>query len=135
MRLKVTYCFLLLTLVLSTRDGLAQAPLCNPNMVMTPNASSFVVIPNPKGIALPGAFTIEFWAQSSSFVPFSGLLEQGNNGNTGPFSIRFTSGSSLTIALTLNTGSATLTTPNIQNVQNWQHYAVTFIPNDTIRFY
>ncbi|MDP4220726.1 MAG: choice-of-anchor D domain-containing protein, partial [Bacteroidota bacterium] len=104
-------------------------------MLVTPNASSYAVIPNPRGISLPGAFTIEFWALSSSFAPHAGLVEQANNGDTGAFSIGFTSGDSIGVSLRLNTGITNLATPNIADIQLWNHYAVTFTPGDSIRIY
>ncbi len=133
MRVRFPYCLFFLFLACQTESGFAQS--CEMNMLATPNASSYAVIPNPKGISLPGAFTIEFWAQSVSFVPHAGLIEQVNNGNNGAFSIGFTSGSALIVTLHLNNGIVTVTSPDIQNIQNWQHYAVTFTPNDSIRIY
>jgi len=104
-------------------------------MLFIANTSSYAVVPNPKNISLSSAFTIEFWAQSSSFIAHAGLLEQVNKGDTGAFSIGFTSGDSLVVTLKLNTGIITLTTANIPNIQDWQHYALTFTPNDSIRIY
>jgi hypothetical protein len=104
------------------------------NMLAVPDANSYAVIPNSK-FSLPGAFTIEFWAQSTSFVPYSGLLEQTNNGDTGAFSIGFTSGNAIAVSLRLDNGITTLVTSDIPNVQNWQHYAITLTPNDSIRIY
>src|SRR5947207_14851431 len=89
MRRIFTYFSLLIFLALSAEKNFAQAPDCEKNMLLVPNASSYVVIPNPKGISLTGAFTIEFWAQSSSFAAHSGLIEQLNKGDTGAFSIGF----------------------------------------------
>lgn len=123
----------MILLFAAANNGFAQD--CEKNMLVIPNSASYAVIPNPKGISLPGAFTIELWAKSSSFVPSSGLIEQVNKGDTGAFSIRFTSGSSIAVSLKLNTGIVNLTTATITNIQNWQHYALTFTPNDSIRFY
>ena len=127
-----TYCFLIF-LFAAANESIAQE--CQKNMLVIPNASSYAVIPNPKAVSLPGAFTIELWAKSSSFVPSSGLVEQVNKGDTGAFSIRFTSGSYLAVSLKLNTGIVNLTTSSIANIQDWQHYALTFTPNDSIRIY
>ncbi len=113
----------------------SDAQDCKMNMLTTVNTPSYAIISNPKNISLPAAFTIEFWAQSSSFVPHAGLVERVNKGDTGAFSIAFTSGDSLIVTLRLNNGITTLTTANITNIQNWQHYAVTFTPNDSIRIF
>ena len=104
-------------------------------MLTIPDASSYAFIPSPKNISLSGAFTIEFWAQSSSFTAHSGLVEQVNKGDTGAFSIGFSSSSSIVVSLRLNNGITNLTTPDISNIQNWNHYAVTFTPGDSIRIY
>src|SRR6267142_821870 len=103
-------------------------------MLFIPDASSYAVIPNPK-FSLPGAFTIEFWAQSISFVSHAGLIEQTKRGDTGAFSIGFAAGNSLVITLKLNNGIINISTDAIANVQNWHHYALTFTPNDSIRVY
>src|SRR5438105_12579535 len=132
MNRKFSYC--LLFLALGAEHLAAQAPSCERNMLSTPNAASYAVIPSPK-FSLPGAFTIEFWAQSNSFVPHSGLVEQTNTGDTGAFSIGFGGGDSLVVTLKLNTGIANFTTSAIANIQNWQHYAVTFSPKDSVRIY
>ncbi|MEP7234303.1 MAG: choice-of-anchor D domain-containing protein [Ignavibacteriota bacterium] len=127
------YCIMLFTLSLCGGSAMAQS--CEKNMLITPNANSYAVLPSPKGISLPGAFTIEFWSLSSSFVPFSGLIEQKGSGNPGPVSITYTSGNSIAVTLRLNNGATTLITPTITNIQNWQHFAVSFTPNDSIRFF
>jgi hypothetical protein len=132
MRRSFTYCHLLFLLALAS-ESFAQS--CEKNMLMIPNASSYAVIPNPKNISLPGAFTIEFWTQSVSFVPHAGLVEQTNFGDTGAFSIGLTSGDSIIVTLRLNSGTTSLMTAAIANIQNWQHYAVTFTPNDSIRIF
>ncbi len=84
---------------------------------------------------LPGAFTIEFWAQSSSSAAHSGLVEQVSKGDTGAFSIGFSSGDSLIVSLHFNNGITNVVTSSNTNIQNWNHYAVTFTPNDSIRIY
>ncbi len=128
----LTY-FLLLSPLVLTSEVFAQD--CGKNMLSIPNTSSYAVIQNPKSISLPGAFTIEFWAQSSSFSAHSGIVEQVNKGDTGAFSIGFSSGDSIAVSLRLNNGIVNITTSNITNIQSWNHFAVSFTPNDSIRIY
>lgn len=134
MKTRYSYCIMVLLALASGRSR-AQAPSCEKNMLTTPNASSYAVIANPKNISLTGAFTIEFWAQSSSFAAHSGLVEQVNKGDTGAFSIGFTSGDFIIASLHLNNGIINIATSNIANIQNWNHYAVTFTPTDSIRIF
>src|SRR5436190_16977550 len=132
MRKILAYFFITLSIAIAN-ESFAQS--CEMNMLSVPNASSYAVIPNPKNISLPGAFTIEFWAKSSSFVPHSGLVEQTNKGDTGALSIGYNSGSSIVITMRSNIGIENFTTGAVADIQNWQQYAVTFTPNDSIRVF
>jgi len=134
MKNRLTYCVVFFVLTLCADRLAAQAGSCEKNMLFIPDAPSYAVIAHPK-FSFPGAFTMEFWAQSISFVPQAGLLEQTNKGDTGAFSIDFGTGNSLAITLKLNNGITNITTGAIANIQNWHHYAVSFSPNDSIRIY
>ncbi|MEI8135328.1 MAG: choice-of-anchor D domain-containing protein [bacterium] len=104
-------------------------------MLFNSDASAYAVIPNSKAITLPGPFTIEMWAQSTAFVRNSALIEQVIQGDTGAFRIGFGGGDSLVISLRLDNGIKNISAGVIPDIQNWQHYAVTFMPNDSIRVY
>ncbi len=103
-------------------------------MLTIPDANSYAVSNSPKNMPM-GTLTLECWAKDSLFVPGAGLIEFGDANDTGAFSLRFGSGQFLVASFRTNVGVVTATSPQINTITQWHHYAVTFTPNDSVRFF
>ncbi|MBS1904904.1 MAG: choice-of-anchor D domain-containing protein [Bacteroidetes bacterium] len=113
----------------------ACAEPCHKNMLVIPDADSYVSVDLPKRMPT-GALTLECWAFATGAVTSgSGLIEYGDAPDTGAFSLRFGDNNRIVTTLRLNNGIVTLLGPSIASPGSWHHYAVTFIPGDSICLY
>ncbi|HET9135501.1 MAG TPA: choice-of-anchor D domain-containing protein [Candidatus Kapabacteria bacterium] len=133
MILKSTYRLMVLSAMLfAAVDGYGQA--CKKNMLTIPDGNSYAASTSPKNMPT-GALTLECWAKDSLFVTGGGLIEFGDANDTGSFSLRFGSGQFLVATFRTNIGVVSATSSQLPNILQWHHFAVTFTPNDSIRFF
>jgi hypothetical protein len=108
---------------------------CEKNMLYSPDSLSYAYVPNFSATKFPGAFTIEFWTQIINFKKDAGLAEIGKSGDTGSISIRYGDSPFFIATVKLPGGTVVLSSPNLSNAYAWNHCALSFAPNDSIKLY
>lgn len=131
--LKGLRCATAVALILFAHSLFAQE--CEKNMLYSPDSVSYAYVSNFSSAKFSGVFTIEFWAQVINFKKNAGLVEIGKSGDTGSFSIRYGDSPFFIATVKLPGGTVVLSSPNFSNAYAWNHCALSFAPNDSIKLY
>lgn len=111
-----------------------RAQNCEQNMLTIPEGAGYGKA--QKGfLDLKGAFTIEFWVRLSANSPNAGLIEQHKAGDSGTYSIRLTQSNEVMGSFAFASGRESVTSQPIASPTDWNHVAITFTVNDSLRLY
>ena len=132
MRERPTYHHLLLAIFLIVLLSLVIVPAaaqdCSRNMLTLTAPNSYIVTPSVSALNLTHGFTIECWARAQALRNGAALVDK--------FSYGIYLRTDSTVSGSIRHSNQFLTTsPPIDSIGLWHHYAFVFTPNDSIRLY
>ncbi len=105
-----------------------RAQDCSRNMLTINGPNSYVATPGVAALNLTKGFTIECWANVSSVTAGAALVDKASYGI-------FLENDSTIYGMVRHSTPLVDSAPTIDSPADWHHFAFTFTPGDSIRFY
>jgi hypothetical protein len=126
---------LVLLLILILQSTTSQAQDCSSGLLLIDQQSSFVGVPHTATLTLGSSFTLECWAQARTFIAGSSLIEQSSDTGSQPYyALGFDSAQRLIGRFTPYARTPAVTSPVIQNITSWHHYAFVFSTDSVVLY-
>ncbi len=105
-----------------------RAQDCSRNMLVITGSNTYVVTPGVAALNLTKGFTIECWAKVTSVTAGAALVDKASYGI-------FLKNDSIFYGMVRHTTPVQNVAPPVDSPANWHHFAFTFTPGDSLRFY
>jgi len=107
---------------------------CERGMITISKPGSYIAIEDQGKLNLRQSFTLECWAKVFNFYQNGGLIERADRGGATYWSLLLDANNNMAVR-TGSSPSNYFTTPELNDLYSWHHYAVTITKGDSIRFY